>query len=76
MSITKANQTKTSAPNCTENIAREMITTLAPRELRENQSYVKVYIYWMNLFVNLLIPLAIMFILNLAVYKEMKKLWA
>ena len=62
--------------NCTHNVTWEVITTLEPRDFRKNETYIKVYIYWMNLFVNLLAPLVIMFILNVAVYRDLKKLWS
>ena len=35
----------------------------------------QIYINWMNFIINLLAPLATMFIMNLAVYKDLRKLW-
>ena len=62
--------------NCTYDATLEIVAKLAPREFRQNETYIKVYIYWMNLFINLLAPLGIMFVLNVAVYREIKKIWA
>ena len=62
--------------NCSHDVTWEVITTLEPRDFRKNETYIKIYIYWMNLFVNLLAPLVIMFILNVAVYRDLKKLWS
>ena len=62
--------------NCTDDVTWEVVTKLAPRALRLNKTYVKIYICWMSFFLNLLVPLSVMFILNVVVYRELKKLWA
>ena len=36
----------------------------------------QLYINWMNFFINLLLPLLIMFVLNLGIYRVLKNLWA
>ena len=41
-----------------------------------NISILQLYINWMNFFINLLLPLLIMFVLNLGIYRVLKNLWA
>ena len=36
----------------------------------------QVYVTWMNFLINLLVPLIVMFVLNLSIYKELQKIWS
>ena len=43
--------------------------------LKKVNLFLQIYINWMNFIINLLAPLATMFVMNLAVYKDLRKLW-
>ena len=53
-----------------------MITSLNNLTVFIDLSILQLYINWMNFFINLLLPLLIMFVLNLGIYRVLKNLWA
>ena len=50
----------------------EPFAEIVPTPMRTNPIYIRVYILWMNLFVQILIPFLILIILNTFIYKKIK----
>ena len=43
-----------------------------PTDMRKNSLYIRVYILWMNLFVQIVIPFMLLIILNTIIYMKIK----
>ncbi len=50
-----------------------LIWTNKLTKMRSNPNYIRIYILWMNLFIQILGPFVILIILNLKVYNRIKK---
>ncbi len=50
-----------------------LIWTYKLTKMRSNPNYIRIYILWMNLFIQILGPFVILTILNLKVYNRIKK---
>jgi len=49
------------------------IWTYKLTKMRSNPNYIRIYILWMNLFIQILVPFVILTILNLRVYRTIKE---
>ena len=53
--------------------SEEEIVEVVPTQMRINSIYVRVYILWMNLFVQVVIPFMVLIILNIIIYIKIKE---
>ena len=54
----------------------EAIYTIEPTDMRTDPAYIRVYILWMNLIVQIVVPFALLVFLNIGIFRRVKQLEA
>ena len=58
------------------NSDEEAIYTIEPTRMRTDPLYIRVYILWMNLIVQIVVPFALLVFLNIKIFQRVKQLEA
>lgn len=51
----------------------EYSVEIKPTTMRTNELYIRIYIFWMNVIVNLILPFVLLIVLNFRTYKKIKE---
>ena len=62
--------------NVVHNSDEEAIYTIEPTRMRTDPLYIRVYILWMNLIVQIVVPFALLVFLNIKIFQRVKQLEA